>query len=53
MGRNPGNIKKMFVSPLPFVRNKGMKRETKFINMVNEIEDYMLAVGAAPTPIVS
>lgn len=46
MGRNPGNIRKMFTSPLPFERNKNMKRESRFIERVNEIEDYMLAVGA-------
>ncbi len=46
MGRNPGNIRKKFTSPLPFVRNKGMKRDMSFINRVNEIEDYMLSVGA-------
>jgi NitT/TauT family transport system ATP-binding protein len=52
MGRNPGNIKKMFVSPLPFARDKSMKRDLKFINKVNEIEDYMLSVGAAPSAII-
>ena len=52
MGRNPGNIKKMFVSPLPFARDKSMKRDLKFINKVNEIEDYMLSVGAAPPSII-
>lgn len=46
MGRNPGNIRKMFTSPLPFVRHKGMKRAPEFIEAVNEIEDYMLSVGA-------
>lgn len=46
MGRNPGNIRKMFRSPLPFVRDKGMKRSHHFIEAVNEIEDYMLSVGA-------
>jgi NitT/TauT family transport system ATP-binding protein len=50
MGRNPGNIKKMFTSPLPLKRNKGMKRERAFIDKVNEIEDYMMSVGAAPIP---
>lgn len=48
MGRNPGNIKQMFSSPLPFARDKSMKRDRKFIDKVNEIEDYMLTVGAAP-----
>jgi NitT/TauT family transport system ATP-binding protein len=46
MGRNPGNIRKMFRSPLPFVRNKSMKRSPPFIEAVNEIEDYMLSVEA-------
>lgn len=46
MGKNPGNIRKMFVSPLPFERNKSMKRDLSFINKVNEIEDYMIDVGA-------
>ena len=50
MGRNPGNIKKMFTSPLPFARDKSMKRRAEFIDKVNEIEDYMLEVGAAPKP---
>lgn len=42
MGRNPGNIRKKFTSPLPFARNKSMKRDMGFINKVNEIEDYMI-----------
>ena len=53
MGRNPGNIKKKFVSPLPFERFKSMKRSQEFINRVNEIEDYMMEVGAAPVPILT
>lgn len=51
MGRNPGNIKRSFTSPLPFARDKSMKRDRKFIDKVNEIEDYMLSVGAAPPPV--
>lgn len=46
MGKNPGNIRKMFKSPLPFHRNKSMKRDPVFTSKVNEIEDYMIAVGA-------
>lgn len=46
MGKNPGNIRKMFTSPLPFERDKSMKRDLSFINKVNEIEDYMIDVGA-------
>jgi NitT/TauT family transport system ATP-binding protein len=46
MGRNPGNIRKQFKSPLPFARDKSMKRDPAFIDRVNEIEDYMLSVGA-------
>lgn len=45
MGKNPGNIQKMFRSPLPFVRNKGMKRRKDFIEAVNGIEDYMFSMG--------
>ena len=46
MGRNPGNIRKMFDSPLPFARDKSMKRRPDFRNKVDEIEDYMINVGA-------
>lgn len=45
MGKNPGNIRKMFRSPLPFLRNKGMKRSSEFIEAVNEVEDYMINIG--------
>lgn len=42
MGKNPGNIKKMFTSPLPLARNRAMKKQSNFIERVNEIETYML-----------
>jgi NitT/TauT family transport system ATP-binding protein len=41
MGKNPGNIRKEFTSPLPLERNHFMKRSSEFINKVHEIEDYM------------
>jgi NitT/TauT family transport system ATP-binding protein len=41
MGRNPGNITKDFISPLPLERNKSMKRSPEFVRCVREIEDYM------------
>lgn len=41
MGGSPSNIIKEFTSPLPLVRNRSMKREPSFINMVQEIEDFM------------
>ena len=41
MGRNPGNITKDFISPLPLERNKNMKRSPEFTRCVHEIEDYM------------
>ena len=46
MGKNPGNIRKVFSSPLPLIRDKSMKRDLSFISKVNEIEDYMINVGA-------
>ncbi len=46
MGRNPGNIRMRFDSPLPFARDKSMKRSPDFRNRVDEIEDYMINVGA-------
>jgi NitT/TauT family transport system ATP-binding protein len=42
MGGSPSNIVKEFISPLPLIRNRGMKREPSFINMVQEIEDFMM-----------
>jgi len=42
MGKNPGNIRKMFTSPLPLKRNRTMKKQSDFIEKVNEIETYML-----------
>jgi NitT/TauT family transport system ATP-binding protein len=44
MGGNPSNIIKEFVSPLPLARNRKMKREPAFINMVQEIEDFMMSL---------
>lgn len=44
MGRNPGNIRKDFTSPLPFDRVRSMKREPSFIKAVQEIEDYMTSM---------
>lgn len=41
MGRNPGNIRKKFRSPLPFDRNRSMKRSPEFIRTAQEIEDYI------------
>jgi len=41
MGRNPGNIRKKFSSPLPLKRDKSMKRLPQFTHLVDEIEDYM------------
>jgi len=41
MGRNPGNIRKKFVSPLPLERYKEMKRSSQFTSLVDEIEQYM------------
>jgi NitT/TauT family transport system ATP-binding protein len=41
MGRNPGNLKRSFVSPLPLERHKGMKRSPEFVQTVQSIEDYM------------
>jgi len=41
MGRNPGNITKDFISPLPLERNKSMKRSPEFVRCVREIEEYM------------
>lgn len=42
MGKNPGNIKKEFRSPLPFERNRSMKRSKEFIEAIQEIENYMM-----------
>ena len=42
MGGSPSNIIKEFVSPLPLARNRQMKRESSFIHMVQEIEDFMM-----------
>ena len=44
MGGSPSNIIKEFISPLPLVRNRQMKREPSFIHMVQEIEDFMMAL---------
>lgn len=44
MGGSPSNIIKEFVSPLPLVRNRQMKRELAFIHMVQEIEDFMMSL---------
>lgn len=44
MGGSPSNIIKEFVSPLPLVRNRQMKREHSFIHMVQEIEDFMMSL---------
>jgi NitT/TauT family transport system ATP-binding protein len=44
MGGSPSNIIKEFVSPLPLVRNRKMKREPAFIHMVQEIEDFMMSL---------
>ena len=41
MGRNPGNITKSFISPLPLARDRKMKRSPDFIKVVQEIEDFM------------
>ena len=41
MGRNPGNITKAFLSPLPLERNRAMKRSSDFTKTVQEIEDFM------------
>lgn len=41
MGRNPGNIRKKFSSPLPLKRTRDMKRQIAFTNKVLEIEDFM------------
>lgn len=41
MGRNPGNIRKKFTSPLPLKRTRDMKRQAAFTNRVLEIEDFM------------
>ena len=41
MGRNPGNITKAFISPLPLERNRAMKRSPEFTRAVQEIEDFM------------
>jgi NitT/TauT family transport system ATP-binding protein len=41
MGRNPGNIIKDFISPLPLERHKDMKRSPEFVRTVREIEDFM------------
>jgi NitT/TauT family transport system ATP-binding protein len=44
MGGSPSNIIKEFVSPLPLVRNRQMKREHSFIHMVQEVEDFMMSL---------
>ena len=44
MGGSPSNIIKEFVSPLPLVRNRQMKREPAFIEMVQKIEDFMMSL---------
>lgn len=41
MGRNPGNFKRSFISPLPLERNKSMKRSPEFTRTVQDIENYM------------
>jgi NitT/TauT family transport system ATP-binding protein len=44
MGGSPSNIIKEFVSPLPLVRNRQMKRDPAFIDMVQKIEDFMMSL---------
>jgi len=46
MGKNPGNIKKHYHVPLPINRTKELKRNYTFINLVHEIEDEMIRIGA-------
>lgn len=41
MGRDPGNIIGHYRSPLPFKRDRSMKRQNNFRNQVSEIEDFM------------
>ncbi|MCU0348547.1 MAG: ABC transporter ATP-binding protein [Saprospiraceae bacterium] len=46
MRSNPGQFEQHIHIDLPFHRNRGIKRDQHFIELVHEVEDKMVAVGS-------